>query len=177
MFWTLIAAAFGGLGGAGIGMVLRKLTGERLPKGIVPICAGLMMIVVTVSTEYAWYPNMLRSMPDDLVVISEREQQANWQPWTYVKPWVRGFIGFSPAQTVETAPGAGLFAVQLQVAERWQPAIVRPILVDCDGARRGDILPETVFDETGQPEDLGWIDAGRDDPIVALVCAAHVMDS
>jgi PAS domain-containing protein len=71
-------------------------------------------------------------MAPDLVIISQREQQAWYQPWTFVQPWVRGFIGYSPSETVETAEGSGIYVVQLRRQERWQPQIVLPNLVDCD---------------------------------------------
>ena len=73
------------------------------------------------------------------MIVSEREQQAWYQPWTFVRPWVRGFIGYSPSETVETAEGSGIYVVQLRGQERWQPQIVRPNLVDCEGGRRAEI--------------------------------------
>jgi hypothetical protein len=82
MFWALLTALVAGVAGAGIGLGLRTLTRNRLPKGIIPICAGLAMIVATVGTEYGWYPNVVRTMAPDLVIISQREQQAWYQPWT-----------------------------------------------------------------------------------------------
>ena len=42
MFWTLVTAIFAGFAGAGVGFALRHLSGRRLPKGIVPIAAGIM---------------------------------------------------------------------------------------------------------------------------------------
>jgi hypothetical protein len=139
MFWALLTALVAGVAGAGIGLGLRALTRNRLPKGIIPICAGVAMIVATVGTEYGWYPNVVRTMAPDLVIISQREQQAWYQPWTYVRPWVRGFVGYSPSETVETAEGSGIYVVQVRGQERWQPQIVRPILVDCSGSRRAEI--------------------------------------
>ena len=57
------------------------------------------------------------------MIVSEREQQAWYQPWTFVRPWVRGFIGYSPSETVETAEGSGIYVVQLRGQERWQPQV------------------------------------------------------
>lgn len=173
MIWTLIAAVFAGLAGAGIGMGLRKFSGGRLPKGIVPICAGLAMLASTFAMEYAWFPNNLDDLPPDAVVLSVREQQAIYQPWTYIKPWVRGFIAFAPSDTVETADGSNIFVVQAHVRERWQPAIVRPFLVDCGTILRADIEVETVFDDAGQPNGVTWAQSGVDeDPVARTVCAA-----
>lgn len=170
MFWTLVTVVFAGLAGAGIGLVLRSLTRQRLPKGIIPVCAGLTMIAATVSLEYGWERGVRATMAEDLVIVSTREQQAWYQPWTLARPWVRGFIGFSPAETVETAPGSGILAVQLRIQERWQPQIIRPALVDCTGARWTDLIATTEFTQTGQPIDAVWRETGTDDPIVSAVC-------
>ena len=170
MFWTLVTAFVAAFAGAGAGFALRHLSGKRLPKGIVPVAAGLAMLASTVALEYGWATNMLKTLPADLVVISERQHQAWYQPWAFARPWVRGFVAFSPADTVETAEGSGILVVQLRLHERWQPPMQLPILVDCAEGRRAQIDPDTTFDDTGQPENANWIPAGRGDPIIEAVC-------
>jgi hypothetical protein len=170
MFWTLVTVFIAGFAGAGIGALLRRITGNRLPKGIVPICAGLTMIVATIGQEYGWERGVRSTMAEDLVVISTREQQAWYQPWTYIRPWVRGFIAYSPSETVETAEGSGIHAVQLRIQERWQPQTVMPILVDCPDGRWADVTPEMTFSETGEPEGARWRDGDAGNPIVDTVC-------
>jgi hypothetical protein len=133
MFWALLTALVAGVAGAGIGLGLRTLTRNRLPKGIIPICAGLAMIVATVGTEYGWYPNVVRTMAPDLVIISQREQQAWYQPWTLCGP---GCAGLSAIPRRNRGNGRRLRHLRRAGPgqERWQPQIVRPNLVDCDGA-------------------------------------------
>jgi hypothetical protein len=177
MFWALLTAIVAGFAGAGIGLLLRSASGKRLPKGIIPVAAGLAMLVATIGTDYGWYENTLRTMAPDLVIVSERQQQAWYQPWTYVRPWVRGFIGYSPAETVETAGGSGIYVVQLRRQERWQPQIVLPALVDCDAGARAEILPETTFSETGEPAGVTWLDVGPDDPILNAVCGGRAAEN
>mgnify|MGYP006929330699 CR=1 FL=1 len=41
MFWTLLTAFVAGFAGAGTGFALRHLSRNRLPKGIIPVAAGL----------------------------------------------------------------------------------------------------------------------------------------
>jgi len=176
MFWTLLTAFIAGFAGAGIGLLLRHISGKRLPKGIIPVAAGLAMIVSTVGLEYGWYQNVLDTMPADTQVISERRQQAWYQPWTYVSPWVRGFIAHSPSETVPTAEGSDILAVQIRVQERWQPEIVMPILVDCAGNRRAEIQPDTDFAEDGTPTNASWIDTEAADPILQSVCGGETAD-
>lgn len=177
MFWVLITAFVAGFGGAGIGLALRAATRNRLPKGIVPISAGLAMLAATVGTEYSWYPSVLRAMPPDLVIITEREQQAWYQPWTFVRPWVRGFVGFSPSESAETVEGSGIYLVQVRLQERWQPQIVLPNLVDCDGSRRAEARSDTAFSDTGEPIGVSWLDVAPDDPILSAVCGGGAVES
>lgn len=170
MFWSLLTALVAAFAGVGIAMGLRYVSGKRLPAGIVPVGAGVGMLVATIAAEYGWAPNVQRTMAADLVIIAEREQQAWYQPWTYVSPWVRGFVGYSPSETVETVPGSGILVVQLRRQERWQPEFVFPNLIDCDGQRRAEILPETTFSDTGEVADAQWLEVGAEDPIVSIVC-------
>jgi hypothetical protein len=51
MFWTLLTAFVAGFAGAGTGFALRHLSGKRLPKGIVPVAAGIAKIAATVGLE------------------------------------------------------------------------------------------------------------------------------
>ena len=177
MFWSLLTALVAGFAGAGVGLALRHMSGKRLNLGIIPVCAGLAMIVATVATEYQWAPNVQRTMAPDLVIIAEREQQSWYQPWTYFTPWVRGFIGYSPSETVETAEGSGIHVVQTRIQERWQPEVVRPVLVECEGWRRADLTPETSFDDDGQPIDVTWRDGAEEDPILSVVCGGEAASS
>ena len=175
MFWILVSVFTAGFAGAGIGFLLRNLTRGRLPKGIIPVCAGLTMLIATVGLEYGWDRGVRSTMAEDLVIISTREQQAWYQPWTMIQPWVRGFIAFSPSENVETVPGSGILAVQLRIQERWNPQIIRPALVDCTTNRWTDLTINTQFDDAGLPIDAIWRsspETGPADPIVGAVCGA-----
>ncbi len=177
MFWSLLTALVAGFAGAGIGLLLRSLSGQRLPKGVIPICAGLAMLAATVGTEYGWYPNVLRTMPEDTIVVAERQQQTWYQPWTFIRPWVRGFVSYSPSEVAETVEGSGILVVQLRRQERWQPQMVLPNLIDCETNRRAEIRPDTEFSDTGAPVNAPWIDVADGDPIVASVCGGEVTGS
>ncbi|WP_278029331.1 hypothetical protein [Roseicyclus salinarum] len=166
----LVTTLVAGFAGAGIGLLLRSLTRKRLPGGVIPLCAGIAMIVATVGQEYGWYDGVRSTMAEDLVVLSTREQKAWYQPWTYVQPWIRGFISYSPSETVATAEGAEIYAVQLRIQERWQPQAVVPVLVDCGAGLWADVTQDMEFDEAGVPADADWREADPVLPIVRAVC-------
>ncbi len=177
MFWTLVTVIIAGFAGAGIGLVLRHLSRKRLPQGVIPVSMGLCMILATIGQEYGWYDGARSTMPADLVIISTRDQQNWYQPWTYVHPWVRGFISYSPSETVETAEGSGLLAVQLRLQERWQPQMVRPALIDCANSRWTDLTAAMQFTETGHPVEAIWREGQTDDPILSAICGGETADS
>lgn len=91
MIWHLIAAVFAGLAAAGIGLILRSLSGKRLPKWIVPVCGGLGMLGYQIQVEYAWFEHKQAQLPDTAMVISHDTSSAVWRPWTFAFPMVTKF--------------------------------------------------------------------------------------
>ena len=63
MLWTLLAIAVTGLGAAGIALLLRKLTRNKLPKWIVPLFGGLGMLGYQIFYEYSWFEHQLQRQP------------------------------------------------------------------------------------------------------------------
>ncbi|WP_404417176.1 hypothetical protein [Marinospirillum sp.] len=91
MIWHLIAAVFCGLAAAGVALLLRKLSGQRLPKWIIPVFAGLGMLSYQVYTEYNWYELKQTQLPEDSVIVSKETKENFWRPWTYVVPLTGAF--------------------------------------------------------------------------------------
>lgn len=91
MIWHLVAAFVVGIACAGIALFLRKLSGQRLPKWIIPVCAGIGMLGYQVYTEYDWFDHKVRSLPVGSVVVSEEAKASFWRPWTFVFPMTTAF--------------------------------------------------------------------------------------
>ncbi|WP_136066234.1 hypothetical protein [Modicisalibacter radicis] len=91
MIWHLVAAAFAGLGAAGVALLLRFLSGKRLPRWIVPVCAGLGMLAYQINYEYAWYGYKKQQLPESAQVISTEKSRMPWRPWTYLYPLTTAF--------------------------------------------------------------------------------------
>ncbi len=91
MIWHLVAAAFAGLGSAGVALLLRYLSGKRLPRWIVPVCAGLGMLAYQINYEYTWFDYKRQQLPESAQVISTEKSQMLWRPWTYLYPLTTGF--------------------------------------------------------------------------------------
>jgi hypothetical protein len=91
MIWHLIAAVFAGLGAAGIGLLLRLASGKRLPKWIIPVCAGLGMLGYQIHYEYSWFEHKRSQLPATAEVIDTQQDSMPWRPWTYLYPMTVSF--------------------------------------------------------------------------------------
>ncbi|WP_447527824.1 hypothetical protein [Vreelandella sp. TE19] len=91
MIWHLIAAVFAGLAGAGIGLLLRALSGKRLPKWVVPVLGGLGMLAYQIQVEYSWFEHKKAQLPETARVISSDTSTAVWRPWTFAFPMTTKF--------------------------------------------------------------------------------------
>ena len=104
MIWHLIAAIFAGLGAAGVGLLLRTLSAKRLPRWIVPVCAGLGILGYQIQHEYTWFEHKRAQLPDSAQVVNTEQSAAFWRPWTYLVPLTTAFTVVDEASLVR-APG------------------------------------------------------------------------
>lgn len=86
MIWHLVAAISAALAGAGIALILRNLSRNRLPKWIIPAFAGLGMLGYTIHYEYTWFDTKQARLPEGSVVVSSEEGHMLWRPWTLSFP-------------------------------------------------------------------------------------------
>lgn len=86
MIWHLIAAIAAALAGAGVALLLRNLTRNRLPKWIIPVFAGLGMLSYTIHYEYTWFETKEARLPEGSVIVRSDEGHMLWRPWTLMFP-------------------------------------------------------------------------------------------
>ena len=91
MIWHLIAAVFAGLGAAGVALLLRFLSGKRLPRWIVPVFAGLGMLGYQIHNEYSWLDHKRLQLPESAQVVTTEKEATFWRPWTYLFPMTTAF--------------------------------------------------------------------------------------
>ena len=91
MLWTILAIVVAGLGAAGIAMLLRKLSGNRLPKWIIPALGGLGMLSYQIYYEYSWFEHQLQRQPAESVLVASETGEVFWRPWTFFWPMTTAF--------------------------------------------------------------------------------------
>lgn len=169
MFLELLATVFAGVAVAGIVLAVNWLSGGRLPKGVMPIAAGLAMILFSLANEYNWFSRMQAGLPDGSAVIAQNETRALWRPWTYALPLTTRFAAVDPGRGQRTADLPDMVAVPIRLYERWKPVIEVPVLVDCAGSRRVDLVGDNLLTRDGIAA-APWVALREDDPLLRAVC-------
>lgn len=164
MFLELIAVFMAGFAGAGVMLILSKLSGGRLPRWLVPVGAGAAMLATGISSEYSWYGRTTANLPEGLTVAQSIQSSAVWRPWTYVAPMTDRFVAVDTSSLRANADTADLFMADIYFFGRWKPVKSVEIMVDCAGLRRAD----PVLGDGSAPL---WREVGADDPLVQTVCA------
>lgn len=107
MIWHLFAAIAAALAGAGIALLLRNLTRNRLPKWIIPVLAGIGMLAYTIHYEYTWFETKEARLPEGSVIVASEEGEMLWRPWTMTFPMPLAFtvLDGANAQIEDTSQG------------------------------------------------------------------------
>lgn len=117
----LLAAAAAGLVAGGIGFGLRKLSGNRIGKWIIPASAGLGILLFQISYEYSWYDNQLLHQPEGSVVVATENTPIFFRPWTFFFPLTTAYTLLEPRDIVyqeQTEPYARIAQFYLYRIEK-----------------------------------------------------------
>jgi hypothetical protein len=169
MFLEFAAAIALGFGAAGIAMLLRKLTGNRIPRTIIPIAAGAAMIGFAIWSEYSWFDRTVASLPNGIAVAETYAPPSAFRPWTYAAPFVSKFtaVDRGTIRRNEKAPGQRI--VELYLMARYLPVNRVRLLVDCT-AQRHARLGGVTFKDDGTVQSANWSQPSADDAIVKTAC-------
>lgn len=170
MFFELIGTIFAGVTMGLIVWALNRLLKGRLPGWLVPVSAGLAMLVATISSEYGWFARTQATMPLGFVVADAIEEQVFYRPWTYAKPYVSRFVAVDQvaARTHPEHPDQRI--VDLVFYGRWARTAKVPVLFDCAANKRADIVDGIDFGADGEVLNVTWIDLAPTDPILQAAC-------
>jgi len=170
MIFELVGTVLAGLAAALLVFAVRRYAPERIPNWLIPIAAGLAMIVATISSEYGWYARTADQLPEGVVVAQTVEESAIYRPWTYLVPLTTRFVAVDRAGAKTHPDFPGQRIVDLHFYGRWQPVQSIPVLFDCTRDRSVVIARGTEFDGDGAIADPEWEDMPPDDPVLRAAC-------
>lgn len=142
MFWHLIATFIAGLGAAGIALLLRKLSGNRLPRGITPTLAGLAMLAFQLVSEYQWFSHQQQRLPANLQVVMTVAESTPWRPWSYLWPQVTRFMAADRASISRNQLDTDVLLVDLYLFAPFSPTVPVKQLLNCRTGLTADFDPQ-----------------------------------
>ena len=170
MLFELFATIVAGFAAAGIAMILRKLTGGRLPKWLSPAAAGAAMLAFAIWSEYSWFVRTTAALPVGFQVVSQGESSAPWRPWTYLRPMTDRFAAVDTNTLRRNEAFPDLRLAEVYFFARWAPVNRLTTVFDCARSRRAPIVEGVTLAEDGAIEGAEWVAVPADDPSLAAVC-------
>lgn len=170
MIWELIATVVAGFGGAGIALILRKISANKAPRYIIPVFAGAAMLGFQVHSEYSWYQHQSGLLPQGVVVVKAVQEKALWRPWSYLYPQTLRFIAADVNNAAANQQNTAVKLVDLYFFERRATARRVPVVLHCQQHARTDFTNELTIPAPGEAVGKDWQSMAADDPLLGAVC-------
>ena len=170
MLLEFLAVIVCGVAGGGIGHLLLRLSGRRLPEWLTPAGAAAAMLAMVIYLEYSWAPRYQAGLPDDIVVVSKNQHSSWFRPWTYVVPLTNRIIAVDNRIRQRNSLNPDLVLTGVILQERWALNFGVQVVFDCANARRMDVTSTTRFTEEGVPEGGDWFSLSPEDPVLREAC-------
>jgi len=165
-----LAVIVAGFGGGGTAMILRRLSGRRLPEWLTPMGVACGMLAMVVYLEYSWAPRYEAGLPPDVTVVSKNQHVSWMRPWTYVFPLTNRIIAVDNRIRQGNTRNPDLVLTGVILQERWALTMGFQSMFDCANARRADLTEATVLDEQGIPVAAEWYALSPDDRFLTTAC-------
>jgi hypothetical protein len=173
MALELIAAIVCAFALAGIALLARKLSGNRLPKWLVSVAAGVGLIGFTIWSEYDWFSRVSGELPEGVEVVWHAEQAMPLRPWTYLAPITTKFVAMDRRAMAQHPNNADLRMARLYNFARWQPVVDGLMIFDCAGGRQVMVQDGVEITPDGQLNGAEWATPAADDAFQNAACRAQ----
>lgn len=160
--------------GAGVAGLLhgvyRLIMRRKPPKFLVPLSAGVAMIVFHIWNEYSWYNRTAEMLPPSIEVVETLPVRQFWAPWTYIFPMVNRFVALDRANTHRNDKLPGYVLTSSMYIKRAEDTLLTNMLVNCDQRRWTAISDSTQFDSSGLPANAEWLDFDKESKFPEIAC-------
>lgn len=182
MLLEFLAVIVAGFGGGGTAMILRRLSGQRLPEWLTPAGVAAGMLAMVVYLEYSWAPRYEAGLPPEVVVVSKNQHKSWMRPWTYAVPLTNRIIAVDNRIRQRNSRNPDLVRTGVILQERWALTMGFESIFDCANARRADLTEATRLDDQGVPVSAEWYALDPDDRFLTTACeggahGGHVEES
>ncbi|MBU2115119.1 MAG: hypothetical protein KKE94_15245 [Gammaproteobacteria bacterium] len=170
MLWELIATVVAGLGGAGIALMLRKLSANKAPSWLIPAFAGATMLGFQIHSEYSWFEHQASLLPAGVVVVKTVQEQAVWRPWSYLYPQTLRFIAADVNNASQNQLNNQIMLVDLYFFQRRATARRVSVVLHCEQHARTEFSQQLDIPAVDAPLSNNWQKLSADDPLLTAVC-------
>lgn len=172
MLFILLGGLLVALSAAAIVTIPFRLTGRKTPKPLLPLSAGLALVVFVIWNDYSWYSRTAGELPERVSVVNSFTYSGALQPWTLVLPRVNRFTAIDTASIRRNDDLPGHAMAEVLFVQRYQPTLSARQIFDCEGSRRADLTNATTFSDDGMPENAVWVQLDEDDRLLQTVCTS-----
>lgn len=166
MIWELIATFCAGIGAAGIALLLRKLSRQRLPRYLTPVFAGVAMLGFQIYNEYQWFEHQKSLLPQGVEVVMTASDEKAWQPWTYLLPQINRFMAADFGRQSINQLNPDIVLLDLYLFAQRSPAMPVKQLIHCKAGKRTDFVADMAIPPAGSMPDAGWFDIPEDSALL-----------
>ena len=170
MALELIAAIALALGTAGIVILLRKLSGGRIPKIMLPASVAIALVSFAVWGDYSWSARTVAAMPERVSLVETVSHSNAWRPWTYAFPVTERFVAADMGGLRRNGETPDLVLVDLLFIERRMDTRRQPVLVNCRKAETALVSGGGDLDPT-RLGSLDWTPLPARNRLNDMVCS------
>jgi len=165
MVWNLVGVFIVGLACGGMAFALVKATKNRVPGWLVPVSAGVGMLLLLLTINYRWYADRLDALNYQQVnfeVVETKRSSSFMRPWSYIyKPVTEfSFVDDNWKKLVvddQKLIQFSLYTFYQEVVDRIETKFyllncVSAELVETDN--KGQLLPESKFKQVDENNKL-----------------------
>lgn len=168
----LIAVFAAGLSVAGLVLLAYRVRGQKPPRYLIPLAAGLAMLGYGVWADYSWASRTIAELPGHVKVVKRIAAPSPWKPWTYLVPQVDRFVAVDTSEVRRNDKLPGLVLAELILVARLEATVTTTQLFDCPKARRTDVIASEGFTEDGMPKNPDWEPLDPADELYAQICGS-----
>lgn len=152
MIFTIVGAIVLAIACVGTVLLAFRAVGKKVPKGVVPLVAGLSMAGFAFWEDYSWFGRAQGNLPEGAVVVSAPKSSDMFRPWSFIVPRTARFIWIDTGKIEQSPTQPEIRLAQLTFTQRYTPNIIVTRFFDCSNAGKGVAAgqePLPVEGETG----------------------------
>jgi len=170
MIFELLSTLSAGLCAAGLVYLVFKTVQRKPPRFLVPMAAGVSMILLNAYLEYSWFDRSKDALGDKVVILQEVRDRSILRPWSFLYASVNRFKAMDGRMVHRNPADKSLVMTSVLLRQRYFDPVSITVVVNCETGMQADLTRDVHFDDKGLPVDANWYKIDTTDRLYATVC-------